>query len=250
MVTISYKQKQMRNAPKQITQQLGDIVRQAKTIKGIYSLILVNPFDQEHHQILCIIEDNNKVAEKKALELSSSFCTAKTIFWSHFWLHLNNKNAIVLEYLRKGAILFDNGYASPLQELLFQGKLRPSKEATWNEMLASQEAMKRANNHIKQAVVDLYWCMVDCAHALLATLGEVAPSPKNMKTLLNEKVVKRNLLRKEHVDNFEEVFLVAKRIDHGEVFELSGRDYEELEKKAQHFLTDVKELIKELSKIS
>ena len=249
MVKLTYERTKIRNSPEVLKEQVTKVIESVKKIDGVYSVVLVNPNENSDHQYLVVLDDENVDAITKVSQIKFSDCEIKTSPWTHFWIHLNEKNEVVQNYLRTGSIVFDRGYLRPIQELLFQGKIKPSKEAVWGEMVASQEAMKRANAHIKQAVVDLYWCMVDCAHALLAALGEVAPSPKEMKKMLDEKVVPRNLLSLKQTQDFQEVFEMAKKIDHGEVFELSGRDYKELERKAEHFLHDVKKLVKEVSKI-
>src|SRR3989344_9618845 len=96
--------------------------------------------------------------------------------------------------LRDGVPLLDIGFFEPLQVLLKQGKIRPTPESIWSYLGRASPTIYNSKWHLLQAVLDLYWAVIDAAHAVLMEYGEIPPSPGQVSSILNEKLVKRKIL--------------------------------------------------------
>ncbi|MBN2423328.1 hypothetical protein JXB41_08955 [Candidatus Woesearchaeota archaeon] len=166
-----------------------------------------------------------------------------TLRFSSFWEYVRAGDPVAVNILRDGVPLLDTGFFEPLKVLLYTGRIRPSPESINNYLNRAPRTLHNARWHILQATVDLYWAVVDAAHAALMSINEVPPSPAHVADMLNEKIVKPGLLDKKYVHIMKEFYHINKDITHGGVSLISGEEFDNYFADAEDFVETMKEFI-------
>ncbi|MBU1198729.1 MAG: nucleotidyltransferase domain-containing protein [Nanoarchaeota archaeon] len=213
----------------------GSTARKGKVSKGdIDILIIVDDvsivMDREFVQAYRIII-NKIVAEVAPKKLHIT-----TLKFTSFWEYVRAGDPVAVNILRDGVPIIDSGFFEPIQLLLFQGRIRPSTESMWNYFNKAPITLHNSKWHIKQGVIDLYWAVIDAAHAALMKLNEVPPSPSHVADLLETKMVKRGLLPQKYADMMRKFYNISRTILHGEITEISGAQFDEYYKLAKEFV--------------
>jgi len=157
-----------------------------------------------------------------------------------FWEYVRGGDPVMVNILRDGVALIDSGFFDPLQLLLRQGRIRPSEESIWSYLVRAPSTLNNSKWHILQGTLDLYWAVIDSAHAALMHLGEVPPSPAHVAELINEKMVKKGLVKKRYADLMDFFYKLSKQITHREIRDISGNDYARYLKDAEDFVATMK----------
>jgi len=166
-----------------------------------------------------------------------------TLKFSTFWEYVRAGDPVAVNILRDGAAIIDYGFFEPLQILLFQGRIRPSYEAIWTYFNRAPKTLSNSKWHIMQGTLDLYWAVIDSAHAVLMRLGHIPPSPEHVSDLFNEKVVKVGFIDKESVNTIRKFYRLAKMIQHGELREIKGDEFDVYYREASDFVDKCHEFI-------
>jgi predicted nucleotidyltransferase len=146
-----------------------------------------------------------------------------TVTLSAFWEEVKIGDPIAINVIRYGQPLVDfGGYFAPLKILLAKGKIRPTPEAVYTTLRRSPLHISRAKFNIVSSIENLYWAMVDSAHAALMAAGQVPPSPEHVGDLLNVIFVSKKRLNKKYISWFEEMHVLAHDVIHGNVKHLKG----------------------------
>ena len=74
-----------------------------------------------------------------------------------------------------------------------------------------------------QAVIDLYWAVVDAAHAALMKIGEVPPGPEYAADILDKKLVKPGHLEQRYSDTMKKFYRLQKQILYRQIREDSWK---------------------------
>jgi len=167
-----------------------------------------------------------------------------TVTLSTFWDNVRSGEPVVINVLRYGIALVDTGFFEPLQMLLRKGKIRPTDEAVWNAMTRAPGHLVRSTSRVLGAVIDLYWVMIDSAHAALMKYGQVPPSPEYLEPLLKSTFVDKKMMDKKFISYYHEVWKTSKAVIHGELLRLSGIDYDRYLRYAEEFQAKMEEIIK------
>jgi len=220
----------------------GSSARKEKTVheKDIDVLLIVNDvsiiFTPEVSEAFKII------VEKTAGKISNRF-HINTLMLSSFWDYMRSGDPIGINMLRDGVPLYDSGVFEPAQQLLFQGRIRPSKEAIWVYYARAPNTIQNARWHVLQGVVDLYWAAIDSAHAALMRIGEIPPTPSHVPDMLNEKFVKAGFLDKKYVEIMRNLHRTAKMVAHRELTSISGDSFDNFLKETEEFVKQMKKII-------
>jgi len=189
-----------------------------------------------------LVEVYRLIIEKIISETSEKLHIT-TLKFTSFWEYIRAGDPVGINILREGMALIDSGFFEPMQQLLIQGKMRPSPESVWVYFSRAPRTMHNSRWHLLQGTLDLYWAVIDSAHAALMKLGEVPPTPSHVSDLLYEKMVKKDLLEKKYSKMMDNFYKLAKRIGHQELTEIRGKDYDIYLKDAQDFVDRMKEFI-------
>ena len=134
----------------------------------------------------------------KIIQRVDSKLHVNTVTLSTFWENVKTGEPVAINVLRYGVALIDTGFFEPLQIMLRQGRIRPTPESVWNYFVRAPESIHNANWHILKALSDLYWAVIDSAHAVLMNVGEIPPAPEKVGEILKEKFCNKGLLEKKY----------------------------------------------------
>ena len=189
-------------------------------------------------------EELDKILMQNPYKKSLHINTVKLSTW---WEDLMQGDPVVINILRYGQAVLDfAGFFNPLKFLLIQGKIRSTPEAIYN-------CLERAPTHILRSKVaelnsieGLYWSMVDSAHAALIAKNILPPSPEHIASNLESTFVIGGKLNKKYIDWFKNLFILHKKIAHGEITDLKGVEIDMWQERAQEFLRVMANLVNEL----
>jgi len=166
-----------------------------------------------------------------------------TLKLSHYWDDVVEMSLDQIEKLRNGYAVYDVGFFEPMQQLLFQGRVKPSYESMGIYFIRAPETFKRAQGHVKQAIVDLYWAVMNASQAALMRHGELSPAPSQVADLMQHKFVRAKVLEPQYVTTVDKFYHLAKGIEHKEIVDVKGVDYDAYFKEAVGFVRRMRELM-------
>ena len=191
-----------------------------------------------------IIETYRIITEKIIAEVSTSLhITSLKLTTFHEYVHAGDP--IAINMLRDGVALIDTGFFFPLKALLKMGKIRPTPESVWTYYAKAPQILIGSRALILQAVIDLYWAVIDAAHAALMAQGEIPPSPDHVSEMISEKLVATGKVEIKYAHIMHDFYTLAKAIMHKEITLMTGAEYDRYYEKAQAFVKRMQETIKE-----
>ena len=221
----------------------GSAARHVRGPKGdIDVLIIVD--DLSIRMTREVIETYKLIVEKTVGKVSTRLhVTSMTI--TSFWEYVRAGDPVIVNILRDGVPIVDTGIFEPLQALLIQGRIRPTKESIWTYFGRAPRTLINSRWHILQATLDLYWAVIDSAHAALMHEGQSPPTPSHAGDLIKQVLVDKKLLDKKYADTMDKFYKIMKQITHREIKEISGQEYEKLYKEAEEFVNEIKKFIEQ-----
>lgn len=222
----------------------GSVARSENAIgeRDIDVLIIINDLtailNEEVIQSYRVITENTAAKVSRRLHIT-------TLKLTTFWEHVRNGDPIAVNMLRDGVALYDSGVFEPVQQLLFEGKIRPTKESVWLYFARAPATLNSAKAHLLQATLDLYWAVVDSAHAALMHHGEVPPTPGHLADLINHKLVRLGIVKKRYADLMDFFYKLQKRITHREIAEISGKQFDQYKADAEEFVKAMQTVVEE-----
>ncbi len=171
-----------------------------------------------------------------------------TLKFTSFWDYVRSSDPVAVNILRDGVALIDTGFFEPLQLLLSQGRISPTAESIWSYFVRAPATIQNSKWHLLQAALDLYWAVIDAAHAALMRIGEIPPSPDHVAGMLEEKLVKPRLLEPQYATIMSNFYGLMKAITHREKKEVTGQEYVKYLADAEKFVARMK-LIVEMKQI-
>ncbi len=203
-------------------------------------LVIVDDVD---YQIDDEIAKSYRVITGKIVEKVSKKLHITTLKLTHFWEYVKVGDPVVLNILRDGYAVIDSGFFTPLQILLYKGRIRPSEEAIYTYFERAPRSLKQVEFNLLKSVSDLYWAMIDSAHAALMRIGELPANPREIPKVIEEKLVKPGLVNQECADFAKEIYELSKKIAHNEVKSVTGAEIDELKEKAEKFVDEMKKIV-------
>jgi len=190
-----------------------------------------------------VVEAYRIVLAKIIGDLDKDRLHVQSMKLSSFWEYARAGDPIAINILRDGIALIDTGFFDPLQALLDEGRIRPSREAMQTYFIMSKASSSRAKQHLLTATVDCYWAAIDAAHSALMSLGVVPVSPEEVPDALNEKMVKQGLIEKKYVLIMRDLYNLSKKVTKREIREVKGKDYDKYKKISDEFVERMKRFI-------
>jgi uncharacterized protein (UPF0332 family) len=262
MMEETLKSKPLHNIAKLPEQRYKDIAEFSRKIEAslgrlVFSIVVRSPSESSDSvEIVLLVDDFNSTVfnqqlsdiQLKASELAySSTLPVKcsVVLASSFWDGFRGMDEGAMGLLRDGLVMHDRGFFLPLQDLLVTGKVRPSRESVKVYFVKAEQSMKSAGQRVHRAVLDLYWAVLDSAHAAVMMAGITPPSPKDLVGTVKRDLVARNLVHPRCAEVADRIYDVANRVMHREVFEISGRDFDSYLHDADFFIKEMDEFVKE-----
>ena len=170
-----------------------------------------------------------------------------TIKLTTWWQDLLRGDPILMNIIRYGEEIIDSGgFFRPIKILLQEGKLKPTPEAVYTSLERAPMHLMNSKRAELGAVEGVYWSMVDSSQALLMAAKLPAQSPEQIAQLLKENFVAKGLLEDKYVLWYQEAHLLYKSITHGQVHQVPGKTIDEMQQKAEKFLSVMADLIKNI----
>lgn len=213
----------------------------AKGEKGDIDLLMI--IDDLRIPLKGDVVETYRIILQKIISDISPRLHITTLKFTTFWEYARNGDPVAVNILRDGVPLIDVGFFEPLQVLLKKGRIRPTFESIWTYFVRAPATLQNSKWHINQAVLDLYWAVIDAAHAALMKTGEIPPSPSHVADLINDKLVKAKLVDKKHVGIMREFYNVSKGIMHREIKYIPGKEYDRYLKNAADFVAAMKKVV-------
>lgn len=219
----------------------GSTVRKQATSKSDIDILVVTD-DTAFQLTEALVEGYRLIVEKTIAEVSPKLHVTSMTYTS-FWEYVKAGDPVAVNILRDGVALLDTGFFRPLQLLLQQGRIRPSEESIWRYFGRAPRTILNSRWHVLQATLDLYWAVIDSAHAALMRGNQVPPTPDHVASALDRTFVKKKLLEKKYVETMRRFYQLSKHITHRDIKEVKGSEYEKYYAEAEDFVRRMKKLI-------
>jgi predicted nucleotidyltransferase/uncharacterized protein (UPF0332 family) len=190
------------------------------------------------------ITETYKIILERLVAKKSRKLHITTLRFTSFWDFIRNGDPVAINILREGMPLIDTGFFEPLQRLLMQGKIKPTKESIWTYFSRAPTTLHNSKWHVMQAATNLYWAVIDAAHAALMQVGEMPPSPDHVSDLLQVRLVNEGKLKQKYADTMKNFFELYKGIAHRKVKEVTGTEYDHYYQEAEEFIKEMQKFIK------
>ena len=221
----------------------GSSARKKATVKSDIDILVI--IDDLTISLSPEVLEAYRVIVNRTIVKVSTRLHITTLRFTSFWEYIRNGDPIGINILRDGVALIDSGFFDPLQALLKKGKIRPTAESIWTYYVRAPNSLHNSKWHLLQATLDLYWGVIDAAHAALMKHGEIPPTPEHVADLLEQKLVKKKLLEHKYVAIMRNLYKLMKMITHREIKEIKGEEYDKYFKAADDFVRRMREFIDE-----
>ena len=224
----------------------GASARKENSAKSDIDILVI--VDDVHRPITPeLVEAYRIIVEKLVLKINPKLHIT-TLKFTTFWDHVRKADPIAVNILRDGVALIDTGFFDPVQALLYMGRIRPSDESINIYYYRAQRSLDNSTNNLLKATLDLYWAVIDAAHACLMTYGFVPPSPAHVSDMLDKEFYQKHLTSKKYVTIMLNMYELMKMISYREIKEVTGKQYDHYRKEADDFIAEMKRLIDEKKK--
>lgn len=190
-----------------------------------------------------LVQTYRILTEKAVAKVDPKRLHIQSMKLTSFWEYVRAGDPVAINILRHGASLIDTGFFDPLQLLLSQGRIRPSRESVYTYFTMAPASLQRSNQHMLTAVVDLYWAAIDAAHSALMYVGEIPPTPEHVSDMLQQKLVNEKHLSKKYATIMRKLYLIYKKITRLEISNISGSDYDKLREETEFFVKGIKSFL-------
>ncbi len=219
----------------------GSSVRREATERSDIDVLVIT--DDTNFQITEeLIEGYRIIVDNLIAKVSTKLHVTSMTFTS-FWEYAKAGDPVTVNILRDGVALLDIGFFEPLQHLLRQGRLRPSEESVWRYYARAPRTLLNSRWHVLQATLDLYWAVIDSAHAALMRKNQIPPTPEHVADMLEKVLVKPKLLEPHYVNIMRRFYKLSKMITYREIKEVKGLEYEQYYREAEEFVRRMRRII-------
>ncbi len=221
----------------------GSAARQEHPGKGDIDIMII--VDDVSTVLTPAIVETYRIITEKIISRVSTRLHVMTLKLTAFWDYVRSSDPVAVNILRDGVALIDTGFFEPLQGLLQRGRIRPTTEAIWSYFSRAPRTLTNSQWHVIQATVDLYWAVIDAAHAALMKQGVVPPSPRHVGTMIKQKLVNKGLVSKKHANTMDFFYKLMKQIDRREIKFVTGQQYDTYKNQAQEFVDVMRKIVEQ-----
>ncbi len=219
----------------------GSAARMAKTPGGDIDVLVI--IDDLMMSLSPEVVEAYRLIVQRTIVRVSTKLHITTMRFTSFWEYIRNGDPIAINLLRDGVALIDSGFFDPMQALLKRGRIRPTQESIWTYYARAPNTLHNSKWHLLQGVIDLYWAVIDAAHAALMKIGEIPPTPEHVADLMEQKLVKRKMLEHKYVAVMRNFYRLMKMVTHREIVEIKGEEFDRYYKTAEDFVHRMRRLI-------
>lgn len=191
-----------------------------------------------------IVQTYRVILQKIIADTNKDKLHIQSMKFTSFWEYVRAGDPVATNILRYGIALVDTGFFDPLQMLLDQGRIRPTPESISTYFGMAPASLEKAEGHLLSSGVDLYWSVINSAHAALMHYGEVPPSPEHVVEIMKKTLVKDKKVSKESVKTMDEMYKLFKAITTRTKKSFSGKEYDAYRIKAEKFVKEMDKYIR------
>ena len=219
-----------------------------QTAKKDSDLDLMIVLDNINTYVTPELREAYKVIVAKLLkEIGNNKVHLMTVNFSDYWDMARKGDPIMINVLRSGVVVFDTNIVEPMQYLLELGKIKPTRETVYNYQSRAETLLAETEKHIEEAVMDLYYAVVDIVHSTLIVNSIIPPSPKDMPEIFKNKFKGTKLSK--YSKTIEKLYKVSKDLEHKKISKFNGELYDKLREETSELIEKLKEYnLKELKK--
>jgi predicted nucleotidyltransferase len=178
-------------------------------------------------------EELGKIVQSNPYKKDLHINTVKITTW---WEDLLKGDPTIINVIRYGDPLIDvGGFFLPLKLMLQEGRIKPTPESIYNVIRRIPGHILRSRIAEMSSIEGCYWAYVESCQALLMAIRILPPSPEKIPSLLKEYFVDKNLLKMKDIQDFNDLFVLHKKIIHGEIKNLEGKIIDEYQIKSEEF---------------
>lgn len=190
------------------------------------------------------IVETYRIITEKIIAKTSFRLHVTSLKFTTFYEYVVAGDPIAINMLRDGSALIDTGFFLPLKALLLSGKIRPTQESIWSYYSKAPIIITNSQSLILQATVDLYWAVIDSAHAALMFVGEIPPSPDHISEMFQKTLVAKGKIEIKYAHILHDFYTLAKSIIHRDIVKVSGTEYDRYKEYAEDFVKRMQDFIK------
>ena len=195
-----------------------------------------------------IVQTYRVILQKIIADTDAKRLHVQSMKFSSFWEYVRAGDPVATNILRYGIALVDTGFFDPLQQLLDQGRIRPTQESIATYFAMAPACLEKAEGHLLAASIDLYWSVINSAHAAMMHYGEVPPTPEHVSEIMQQTLVKDKKISKEAVKTMAEMYTLFKGVTTRSKKNVSGKEYDALRIKAEKFVQEMDRFIRKEKK--
>ena len=235
----------------------GSLVRgEAKETSDIDIFVVINDTDVKRMPRLELKERlrsiivGQHVQEANLLSGSKkNLLNIQVYLLTEFWEAVKDAHPVMFTFIRDGVPLYDRGTFMPWKALLKMGKLRPSPESIDMFMKTAERTGEMAERRLIDAMIDLYYGVLNPSQALLMLYGLPPPTPKETPSLMEKTfVTKEKMLTKKDLEVLNQGVDYFKNYEHDPKMKIKGVEIDKLVVGTNKYLKKLKELRKDIEK--
>jgi predicted nucleotidyltransferase len=213
-----------------------------KTVNDIDILVIVDDVKMQFTEDL--VQTYRVITQKIIADTDPQKLHVQSMKFSAFWEYVRSGDPVATNVLRYGIALIDTGFFDPLQSLLDQGRIRPTPESIATYFALAPKSIESSDRHMLNATVELYWAVINAAHAALMHYGEVPPSPDHVAEIMKRTLIRDKKITVTSVKTMEDMYKIFKGITHRKIGGISGKEYDSYRIKVDKFVKEMDKFIR------
>jgi predicted nucleotidyltransferase/uncharacterized protein (UPF0332 family) len=234
----------------------GSLVRgNATKTSDVDAFVIINDTDVKRMSRLELKERlrgmiYKNIAEATALAgVDKNILNVQIYLLTDFWESVKDANPVMFTFIRDGVPLYDKGTFLPWKALLNMGRLKPSPEAIDMFMGTAEKTGKMVERRLIDAMIDLYYKVLNPSQALIMLNGSPPPTHKETPSLMEKMfVTKEKLLKKSEVAVLARLVTLFRDYEHDPKMVVKGAEIDKLIKDSDIYLKRLQDLRKQIEK--
>ncbi|MEM3405807.1 MAG: hypothetical protein QW117_02430 [Candidatus Pacearchaeota archaeon] len=217
-----------------------------KEIKAIWCVI-----NKESEDILiCVLLDNLKEKKEKIKNIQDWLLNYKfsleikiySYLLTDYFERIMKNDFYIINEIKNSLVIYDpSSLINPLKILINLGRIGKSSDSLLHLIMDTGSKMTEIRRIKIDILSNIYSAVIDSAQAFLLLKGYTVIIPSSIPALLKN-IEKRREITKIIISYFEDIFNTYKKYEHGEIKDISGKELDNLIKKADYFISYMQEL--------
>jgi predicted nucleotidyltransferase/uncharacterized protein (UPF0332 family) len=190
------------------------------------------------------------IAEATALAgIKDNILNVQIYLLTDFWESVKDAHPVMFTFIRDGVPLYDKGTFLPWKALLRMGRLKPTPEAIEMFMRTAEKTGDLVERRLLDAMVDLYYKVLNPSQALIMLNGSAPPTHKETPKLMKDIfVTKEKLLKASEITVLEKLVKMFRDYEHNPKTKVKGSEIDKLSKDSDVYIKRLEDLRKQIEK--